>query len=38
MKALHVFLLLPLILLDQQDRFKFSFNHQSLPVMKLQEM
>ena len=37
MKALHVFLLLPLILLDQQDRFKFSFNHQALPAMKLQE-
>ena len=37
MKALHVFLLLPLMLLGQQDGFKLSFNHQALPAMKLQE-
>ena len=37
MKALYLFLLLPLILLSQQEGFKLSFNHQALPVTKLQE-
>jgi catechol 2,3-dioxygenase-like lactoylglutathione lyase family enzyme len=37
MKALPVFLLLPLILLSQQESFKLTFNHQALPVIKLQE-
>jgi len=37
MKALYLFLLLPLILLSQQEGFKLSFNHQALPVKKLQE-
>jgi len=37
MKALYLFLLLPLMLLSQQEGFKLSFNHQALPVTKLQE-
>ena len=37
MKALYLFLLLPLMLLSQQEGFKLSFNHQALPVKKLQE-
>ena len=37
MKTLYLFLLLPLILLSQQEGFKLSFNHQALPVTKLQE-
>ena len=37
MKALYLFLFLPLILLSQQEGFKLSFNHQALPVTKLQE-
>jgi catechol 2,3-dioxygenase-like lactoylglutathione lyase family enzyme len=37
MKTLYLFLLLPLILLSQQEGFKLSFNHQALPVKKLQE-
>lgn len=37
MKALPVFLLLPLILLSQQESFKLTFNHQALPLIKLQE-
>ena len=36
MKALPVFLLLPFILFSQQESFKITFNHQALPLIKLQ--
>jgi|TARA_B110000285_G_scaffold117191_1_gene132814 lactoylglutathione lyase len=37
MKVLCAFLLLPFFLFSQQDTFKLTFNHQALPVKKLQE-
>jgi len=37
MKVLCTFLLLPFFLFSQQNTFKLTFNHQALPVKKLQE-
>ena len=37
MRAFYLLLLLPFFVFSQQENFKLTFNHQALPVKKLQE-
>ena len=37
MRVLLILILLPFVLFAQQEEFKLTFNHQALPVKKLQE-
>ena len=37
MRVLLILILLPFMLFAQQEEFKLTFNHQALPVKKLQE-